>query len=292
MAHIHFFLQGKGGVGKTTCAFYYAQNLVDSGHDTVIIDCDPVNWSLSTFTSIPVQKFDLKSGDGARLDTAKLPKIFNKIDQICRKACAENPDNGEQNFDPESIRSFTDNLHIIFDVGASGFLPILNFLKMGGAAAIQNSGNTIYLHSVIAGDKMFMDCLICLQSLIDAFAKNQDIHIIIWKNQYFGLLGSESDDNQLIANHYELDIDSPTYLPFEKMDIYKNNESKFFAIITVKKYDDDFIQNYVHRLLRGGLTFRSIIFDKDNPSNFNLLEKQFTIQIRDQIYDQLDEIHY
>ena len=90
MAHIHFFLQGKGGVGKTTCAFYYAQNLVDSGNKIVIFDCDPVNWSLSTFTSIPVQKFDLKSNDGARLDTAKLPKIFNKIDQICQKACAEN----------------------------------------------------------------------------------------------------------------------------------------------------------------------------------------------------------
>lgn len=300
MAHVHFFLQGKGGVGKTTCDFYFTQQLIDSGYMVSTYDCDPVNWSLSNFKSINALRINLKSDSGSRVDAKKIPLIFNRIEEFCQKALevslseideADRPKIEPEKATPEDIKNYTSNSHILFDVGASGFLPVSDFLKMGGAEAILAMGNKLYLHTIIAGDKMFDDCILCLETILKNFP-SPDVKIVLWKNEFFGPLAIEMDKDQLKRNHYALDPESPTYKPLEKFDLYKENENRFFAILTVQQYDDDIIQSYIQRLLRGSLTFRSILNDKDNPSNFNLYEKMVVKKIRDQIYDQLAAVVY
>ena len=297
MAHIHFFLQGKGGVGKTTSAFFFIQHLYDSGKKVISFDCDHINFSLSTYSALNVGKVDLKSPDGKRLDTKRIPKIYNIIEKVCREFAIDKLRKSKDEavpddiiISPEEMKELTDNLHIVFDVGASTFLPVLTFLDNSAAYALQASGHKLYYHCVIAGDKMLMDCLICLEALIKNL--KEEIRLVIWKNEFFGLLGFEPNEKQLDANFQELDPDSPTYVPLEKMDVYKNNENRFFAIITMRKFEDDYIDNYLKGLLRHGLTFSSILKDKDKPSDKSLLEKAFTMKIRDQLYDQLMAINY
>ena len=46
MAHVHFFLNPKGGTGKSLVSYIVAQYLISKGVKTTCIDCDPVTPTL------------------------------------------------------------------------------------------------------------------------------------------------------------------------------------------------------------------------------------------------------
>ncbi|HIF9170117.1 TPA: ArsA-related P-loop ATPase, partial [Photobacterium damselae] len=51
MSNIHFFLQGKGGVGKTLISSFTAQYLKEISNDVECIDTDSVNHTFSQYKS-------------------------------------------------------------------------------------------------------------------------------------------------------------------------------------------------------------------------------------------------
>lgn len=52
MAHVHFFLNPKGGTGKSLVSYIVAQYLISKGVKTTCIDCDPVTPTLIAYEAL------------------------------------------------------------------------------------------------------------------------------------------------------------------------------------------------------------------------------------------------
>ena len=52
MAHVHFFLNPKGGTGKSLVSYIVAQYLISKGVKTTCIDCDPVPPTLIAYEAL------------------------------------------------------------------------------------------------------------------------------------------------------------------------------------------------------------------------------------------------
>ena len=51
MPHIHYILQGKGGVGKSLIAALMMQYQEDNGMPAIAVDTDPVNASFTAYNA-------------------------------------------------------------------------------------------------------------------------------------------------------------------------------------------------------------------------------------------------
>lgn len=162
MSKIHFVLQGKGGVGKSMCAFFLVQFLRRHDREVAAFDADPVNATLYAFASsagYPVERVEL-------LDEADMlePRRFDLlIDQLSRQ--------------PERT-------HAVVDNGSSSFLAAMGYLRESGVFdLLRESGHTVYAHTVITGGQAARDTLTGLELLERVFPGTP---VIVWRNPFFG----------------------------------------------------------------------------------------------------------
>ena len=186
MATIHFIQQGKGGVGKSMIAIILLQVLRHLGKEVMAYDTDPVNATLAGFKEFEVARVDiLKDGN---IDPYKFDKLINQI--------AELP--------PDA--------HVIIDNGASSFLALNTYIREDNILGIlQDSGHSVFFHSVITGGQAVADTALGLRSLAMGFP---DSPIVVWLNPFFGEI--RMDDR-----------------PFEEFKVYQEFGSQFHAVITI-----------------------------------------------------------
>lgn len=154
---VHFVMQGKGGVGKTTIASLLSQYLKDQDPQTLCIDADPVNASLSDFKA---------------LDPFFLPIV-------------ENGEVNQRIFD-ELVEKIAETPHdVVIDSGASTFLPLTEYLSNGPVYSILRSiKRRPVFHTVIAGGPSQLHTLQGLNTLLETAPEDADI--VLWINEYHG----------------------------------------------------------------------------------------------------------
>lgn len=157
MSHIHFILQGKGGVGKSLIAALMTQYQLNEGIPTIAVDTDPVNASLAAYSAFPTKRIELLD----KHQNMQLREFDHLMDLIFA--------NEEHDF--------------VIDNGASSFLPLSSYLVENNVMAmLKEMGRQVIVHTVVTGGQAMMDTLHGLAAL----GKNMNVPLAVWINGYFG----------------------------------------------------------------------------------------------------------
>ena len=74
MAHVHFFLNPKGGTGKSLVSYIVAQYLISKGVKTTCIDCDPVTPTLIAYEALHAVRVNIMVENNIDASSSLLPK--------------------------------------------------------------------------------------------------------------------------------------------------------------------------------------------------------------------------
>ena len=92
MAIMHLFLQNKGGVGKSACAYYFTQFLRDQGKKILAYDADPNNRTFSCIRSLKSSYFPTNDA-GTKTSAFEIDAFFHKITEENHEfLCCKDPD--------------------------------------------------------------------------------------------------------------------------------------------------------------------------------------------------------
>lgn len=212
MATVHFIQQGKGGVGKSMIAAILYQTLGLLGKKVAAFDTDPVNATLAGFQEFEVTCLDiLKQGD---IDPRQFDTLIDKIMEL----------------GPET--------HVIVDNGASSFLALNSYIKENGIIGIlEESGHSVFSHSVITGGQAIADTVLGLRSLALGFSETP---IVVWLNPYFG----------------EIVMDG---MSFEEFKVYQEFQNQFHAVITIPQGNKATIGKDLETMFAKRLSFKNAI---------------------------------
>ncbi len=151
---VHLMLQGKGGVGKSTCAAFLTQYLRDKGRPVHGLDADPMNHTLAAYKGLPVSSIDLME-DGEVNPT--------RFDAVMERLLGEDKD-------------------FVLDTGASSFISLWNYVLTNQALELlRSSGRRVYVHTIIAGGGAQMETLSNFKALAGTLA---DRELIVWINEH------------------------------------------------------------------------------------------------------------
>ncbi len=159
MSHIHFFLQGKGGVGKTLTSSFTAQYLSSISNDVLCIDTDSVNHTFSQYAAFNAVEYNIYDPESSFLDETVIEQMAECIYESTHE-------------------------HIVIDNGASSFMPLLQYLTSNQIMdALQEAGHQVYIHTIITGGQGLKDTLTGLNSVLESF---ENVPIVVWLNYKFG----------------------------------------------------------------------------------------------------------
>lgn len=159
MAHVHFILQKKGGIGKTFVAFLLAQYLMEKYGDCHSFDTDPLN-----------KTSGLISIDALNVRELKVLDFEGNLDK--------------QQFDTlvEYILSLGSDDHVVVDNGASTFTPMTSYLRENNVPQLlQKSGHNVYAHCILGAGKELQDTTTGVVELSEIFNT-----IVLWINPFWG----------------------------------------------------------------------------------------------------------
>jgi hypothetical protein len=157
MRTVNFVLQGKGGVGKSFIASLLAQHYLRLKAPVVCVDTDPVNATLSGYTSFKARRVELLQE--------------NRI--------------SERRFDEMMEWILGEDAEFVVDNGASVFLPLTNYLLENDAIRmITAQKKQVIVHTVITGGQALMDTLLGLEAV--ASSMPTEAQITVWLNEFFG----------------------------------------------------------------------------------------------------------
>ena len=77
MAHVHFFLNPKGGTGKSLFSYITAQYLISLGADVTCIDCDPITPTLIEYNALNPKRLDIM--EGTNIEKTKFDRFVELI---------------------------------------------------------------------------------------------------------------------------------------------------------------------------------------------------------------------
>ena len=179
----HFFLQNKGGIGKTTICSFFCQYLGEKKQPRIIYDVDPQNKSLLSYKSLNAETFVFSENNQS--DLFKIENLFAMLET-----------------DEKFINQKT---HVIFDIGTSGYNDFYNTLITNGNIAniLYDEKNEVIIHAIIgSGNEQTNDCILGLRDIIEHTNHIEKLKIVIWVNRYWGefcLRGA----NNVITNRIE-----------------------------------------------------------------------------------------
>lgn len=154
--NVHMMLQGKGGVGKSTCTVFLAQYLARNGVEFQGVDTDPVNQSFSAFKSLPVRHLEL-----LEQGNVKQRRFDSLIEEIV---------SGDKDY--------------VIDNGASSFIPLASYIAENKIFdLLERNGVTVYLHTPVVSGAAMVDSLSGMKAIADMTARK---NLVVWKNGYFG----------------------------------------------------------------------------------------------------------
>ncbi|MDN4572055.1 conjugal transfer protein TraL [Pandoraea cepalis] len=155
---IHFFLQGKGGVGKSTCASTLSQYFETLKRKPLLRDTDPINQTLASYKALGAKHVEVMTSDNA-IDTRRFDGLVEEV------VAFEGP--------------------VVVDNGASTFVPLTGYMVENGVIdVLQGMGKKVYIHSVITGGQAMEETIKGLNTML----KVQACPIVVWENEFFGLV--------------------------------------------------------------------------------------------------------
>ncbi|ENP7383824.1 hypothetical protein ACEC18_004435 [Vibrio parahaemolyticus] len=159
MSNIHFFLQGKGGVGKTLTSSFTTQYLQSISNDVMCIDTDSVNHTFSQYAAFNAVEYNIYDPETSFLDESIIEQMAEFIYE-------------------------SNHEHVVIDNGASSFMPLLQYLTDNQIIdALSEAGHQVYIHTVITGGQGLEDTAAGLSSVLESF---KHVSVIAWLNYKFG----------------------------------------------------------------------------------------------------------
>lgn len=156
MGYVHLVLQGPGGVGKSFVAAALVQGMQSMGLHALGVDIDPVNPTLSRYSGLGAQFFDVMVNED--IDRAK----FDELVQELLVQANEGP--------------------VVVDSGGPTFVPLTWYLREYGVAQVLNdAGHQLVLHTVLSGGQSQGRSDGCLISLCENFS---GLPLTVWINPY------------------------------------------------------------------------------------------------------------
>lgn len=153
----HFIMQSKGGAGKSVVATLLAQYLKQQTDDVLIVDTDPNNKTLGSYSALNVQKIEVLN-DKNLIDASKFDGFINEF--------------------------FDSKRPMIVDTGSGDFLEINHYMINAQMSnLIKEQGGQLYIHCPINFGQSCVDTVKCLISLIQG---HPDARVILWQNEFFG----------------------------------------------------------------------------------------------------------
>jgi len=178
--NLHFVMNAKGGVGKSTCSIIL-QSFLEEKSKVLGIDTDPNNSTLSSVESLDVTFLNIMPNG----DTIDVQKFDDLIIFLLENEKTKNTD-------------------IVADIGASTFGPLFNYLVENDTFnLILNEKYNIFIHIPIAiSSGAEIDTLNGLEQMIDAFKGT--CTFVVWSNEFFSSTGGKNiEELPLYIKHKE-----------------------------------------------------------------------------------------
>lgn len=236
---VHFILQGKGGIGKTLVSTIIAQYIQEKFPGTLkCFDTDQENATLAAYKALNVQPVDVMNED--RTINRKM------FDKMLLDILAE------------------DDKNIVIDNGANTFSPLMSYLMENSFIdLLQESGKTVYIHTIIGGGDNLKDTMSGFVSL----AKQTSCPMVIWLNENASWGTTEN---------------------FVQSDIFVKNADNVRGVVLMQGRNSDTFGDDIKRMQKLRLTLSEVL-DNDN---FNVLERSRLKTVIGDIYKKLDTVEW
>ena len=159
MPHVHFFLNPKGGTGKSLFSYVFAQYLMSKNNKTQCIDCDPVTPTLNKYKALDVLYMDIMEGnDIQKTKFDNFAQIFMQSQEDC---------------------------HFVVDNGTSSYVALSEYLISNDfISVLKELGFDVSFHVIIVGGDNMEETIRGMNDIIIRFGDRA--HIILWLNPFFG----------------------------------------------------------------------------------------------------------
>jgi hypothetical protein len=242
MGAIHIVLQGKGGVGKSLAAALLAQYLKSNETDPSQVFCadtDPVNDTFARYKAFSAQRVKILNSD-KNIDARVFDGLIEKLLEHEGSA--------------------------VIDNGASTFVPLSAYLVENNVIELlQESGKTVYIHTILTGGQAMDDTMIGLNSLLTS----QSAPVVVWENQFFGVV--EKDGKSFIESK-----------------LYDKNKGRIKGIVTLHKRNQDTFGKDLEMMVSNKLTFEESM----TADIFTTMPRQRLKMIQRSIFQQLDSVGF
>lgn len=234
---INIVLQGKGGVGKSFLSSMLAQYFLDFKKIKInCADTDPVNNSFASIKRLGAVPIEILR-NGAIIQS-KFDSIFETVIN-------------------ESKTTF------VIDNGASTFVPMMKYIKDNDVISLFDGLNRpVFIHTVIVGGQSQIDTLQGLMSLYELLAQSTNVKLVIWLNEFQGLIEIPKDYIKLV-----------------------NDKTQGF--ITIRDRSSDAFNDDLEKMTKARLTIDEVM----KSSDFGLMSKNRLKKVFADVYEQLESIY-
>ncbi len=168
----HFVMQSKGGAGKSVCSTILAQYLRSINSDVVMVDTDPSNKTLGSYSDLNVRMVDVIGVDKV-VDQSKFDSFINDF--------------------------IENNLPMVVDTGSGDFLAINNYIYNNSIPEVfEEMGKKLIIHCPINYGQASLETIKCLTMLIENYP---NVSIVVWENEFFGRGEKELADTKLVKSN-------------------------------------------------------------------------------------------
>jgi hypothetical protein len=168
---VHFFMNSKGGVGKSLASCIVAQHLRANGTESTCFDADAMTATFSSFKALNVRRVDML--DGSRIDARR----FDEVLEPCLSGLMD----------------------VIVDTGASSYAEWANYLLENDVhRSLINAGRDVVVHAIVVGGASMAETLKDLDDLAGQLPA--DVTLVVWLNEHFGKIRYGGKD------FYEMEI--------------------------------------------------------------------------------------
>jgi hypothetical protein len=151
---VHWMLQGKGGVGKSTCSAFLLQYLLDRGIPVEGIDTDPVNRTFRSYQRLPVDAIEILEKEEIN------PRAFDLVVE----------------------RVLSEKKHYVIDTGASSFIALWKYLHNSRIfPLLRGHDRRALVHTVVAAGGALMETMAGLKALA---ATSPERNLVVWINEH------------------------------------------------------------------------------------------------------------
>ena len=238
---VHFILQGKGGIGKTFVSSIIAQWMKHNNPESLrCYDTDQENTTFSRYKAMNVMHVPVMT-DSRTID----PKRFDTL----------------------MMDILDSDGNCVIDNGANTFSPLMAYLIENHCfELLADSGRTVYIHSIVGGGDTLHDTA----SGFVSTALSTPAPIVLWENEYFGLLQTPSGKQFVDSQSYHDHVDRVK----GRIKLAQRNSDTFGA--DIKKMN----------------TARMTLDEVMQSDKFNVMEKQRIKVVYRELFEQLDQVNW